>query len=59
MIYRIYHCVGADYIVDQRIGHISIRSRETFQYPVSAAPGPEALQKRVVHDVIEKELGES
>jgi len=28
-------------------------------YPVAVAPGLESLQKRVVHEVIEKELGES
>jgi hypothetical protein len=28
-------------------------------YPVVLAPGLEALQKSVVHQVIEKELGES
>jgi hypothetical protein len=28
------------------------------QYTVAIAPGLEALQKSVVHDVIEKELGE-
>jgi nicotinate phosphoribosyltransferase len=33
--------------------------RDPVRYPVEVAPGLEALQKNILHEVIEKELGES